>query len=149
MPFRPPDYRPAFPELNDDNHKKTSEWDPRYNCIGFATGTKLWWWPLRVPGVNRYWPPGIPQENTIDAHAKAFEFKGYAECADGSFEVGFEKVAIFAKDGVPTHAARQIDEYCWTSKLGGNVDIEHELRSIEGNIYGKVVRYLKRHKPPA
>ncbi len=63
---------------------------------------------------------------------------------DGSFEVGFEKVAIFAKNGVPTHAARQIDEHCWTSKLGGNVDIEHELKSIEGATYGNVVRYLKR-----
>lgn len=149
MPRQPLDYRPAFPGLTDDNHKKTSEWDPRYNCIGFAAGTKLWWWPLRVPGVNRYWPPGVPQENTISAHVKAFEFKGYVECVDGSFETGFEKVALFAKDGEPTHAARQVDEYCWTSKLGPHIDIEHELKAVEGAIYGKVVRYLKRPKPAA
>lgn len=146
MPPPIPDYRPAFPGLNDDNHKKTSEWDPRYNCIGWAAGTKLWWWPKRVGGVNRYWPPGVPQDMTVEAYVKAFEFKGYTECKDGSFETGFEKVALFAKDGEPTHAARQIDQYCWASKLGSNVDIEHELKAIEGKIYGNVVCYLKRPK---
>jgi hypothetical protein len=142
-----PDYRPAFPGLTDDNHKKTSDFDPRYNCIGWAAGTKLFWWPKPAQGMNRYWPPGVPQNETIEAFVKAFEFKGYTECADGSFEAGFEKVALFAKNDVPKHAARQVDEYCWTSKLGSHFDIEHELKSVEGDHYGKVVRYLKRPKP--
>jgi hypothetical protein len=128
----PPDYRQAFPGLTDDNHKKTSEYDPRYNCIGFAAGTKLWWQPRPLLGGKRYWPPGVPQQNTVDAYVKAFEFKGYIECADGIFEENFEKIAIFAKNGIPTHAARQLDIYYWTSKLGRNVDIEHELGSIAG-----------------
>jgi len=118
MPPVIPDYRPAFPGLTDHNHKKKSEWDPRYNCIGFAAGTKLFWWPKRVPGVNRYWPPGVPQELTIEAFVRAFEFKGYIECDDGSFEEGFEKIAIFAKGDEPKHAAIQIDNNYWASKLG-------------------------------
>lgn len=148
MPPQLPDYRPTFPGLTNDNHKKTSEYDPRYNCIGFAAGTKMWWQPLPLLGGKRYWPPGVPQEETIDAYVKAFEFKGYTICEDGSYEKDFEKVAIFAKNGVPKHAARQLNAKYWTSKLGKHVDIEHELNSIEGTQYGQVVRYLKRHNPP-
>jgi hypothetical protein len=147
MPPRPPDYRQAFPQLTDDNHEKKSEFDPRYNCIGFAAGTKLWWWPKRIPGMNRYWPPGVPQEVTIEAFVKAFEFKGYAVCSDGALEEGFEKIALFGKGDEPKHAARQIDKRYWASKLGGNIDIHHELKAVEGDQYGQIIRYMKRAKP--
>ncbi|MFZ0496200.1 MAG: hypothetical protein WBE80_02370 [Methylocella sp.] len=143
----PPDYRLAFPGLTDGNHKKTSECDPRYNCIGFAAGTKLWWQPVPLLGGKRYWPPGVPQQETVDAYVKAFEFKEYVECVDGTFEENFEKIAIFAKNGIPKHAARQLDAHCWTSKLGRGIDIEHELGAIAGALYGQIVRYLKRRKP--
>ena len=28
----------------------------------------------------------------------------------------------------------------WTSKLGGGIDISHDLRDVEGPIYGKMLR---------
>jgi hypothetical protein len=59
-----------------------------------------------------------------------------------------EKIAIFADaTGSPTHAARQLTSGRWTSKLGEAEDIEHELRAIEGDIYGTVVAILKRPRP--
>ncbi|MGH6670821.1 MAG: DUF7689 domain-containing protein [Xanthobacteraceae bacterium] len=146
MPPTAPAYRAAFPKLTDDNHRQSSQYDPRYNCIGYAAGTKMWWQALPLIGGKRYWPPGVPQQETIDAYVKAYEFKGYSVCPDGSYEQGYEKVAIFALNGVPKHAALQLDEYCWTSKLGKAEDIHHQLLDLEGAQYGNVVRYLKRTK---
>jgi len=37
----------------------------------------------------------------------------------------FEKIAIYAAGGVPTHAAKQTSDGRWKSKLGGWEDIEH------------------------
>jgi hypothetical protein len=59
---------------------------------------------------------------------------------DDSLESQYEKVALFAKDGRVTHAARQLPSGRWTSKLGSDVDIEHELYAIEGEVYGTVVQ---------
>jgi hypothetical protein len=93
-----------------------------------------------------YWPPGAPFEETIDAFIEAFRTLGFLECPDGAYEIGVEKIALYATSaGTPTHMARQLVSGGWTSKLGSNVDIEHAtLEQIEGPLYGKVVRFLKR-----
>ena len=142
----PPAYRQHFPRLTDDNHKQTSQSDPTYNCIAFAANSRLWWQPKSMIGGPRFWPPGVPEDETVDAYVKAYEFKGYTVCLDGSFEDGYEKVAIFAKNGVPKHAAHQLDEFCWESKLGKAEDISHQLHDVAGDQYGDVVCYLKRPK---
>jgi hypothetical protein len=60
-------------------------------------------------------------------------------------EQGQEKIAIYARDGEPTHAARQLEDGSWTSKLGPSVDISHAATSaVEGSLYGAVVRYMRR-----
>jgi hypothetical protein len=70
---------------------------------------------------------------------------GYIEESNETLVPGFEKIAVFADDdGVPTHAARQLSSGAWTSKLGQAEDIQHPLRSLEGEIYGKVAIILKR-----
>jgi len=61
-------------------------------------------------------------------------------------EEGFERIAIFAILAQPTHAARQLENGRWTSKLGRAVDIEHELDALEGTDYGKVTQILKRRR---
>lgn len=73
---------------------------------------------------------------------------------DMSLEPGFEKIAIYAKNVAgkfePKHAARQLDNGCWTSKLGQADDIEHLTAdcitggSTAGSDYGQVVRIMKR-----
>jgi len=145
--MEPKPYRQAFPALTDENHIETSPADAEYNCIGHAADSRLWWWPGEVIGGNHYWPSGVAQDVTIEAFVSAYETVGYADCGqDGRFEAGFEKVAIYARDGAPKHAARQVDASYWTSKLGRTVDISHQLEHLEGTYYGEVVRYLKRRK---
>jgi hypothetical protein len=65
----------------------------------------------------------------------------------GELESGFEKIALFASDGVPKHAARQLESGRWTSKLGTREDIEHALHDLEGAIYGSVALVMKRPLP--
>jgi hypothetical protein len=44
-----------------------------------------------------------------------------------------------------THAARQLSNGCWTSKLGKLNDIQHGTpESIEGTEYGIVYCFMKR-----
>ena len=126
----------------------TSPADPVYNCIAWAAGgTAEWWWPLD-DGRRTYWPAGVPREITINAFIAAFLTLGYTICPDEPVEPGSEKVAPFADaDGVPTHAARQLATGQWTSKLGQSEDIEHELRALEGEVYGAVAVILKRPAP--
>lgn len=82
---------------------------------------------------------------------RAFQIVGnYRPTDNGRYERGFEKIAIYAKDGKPTHVARQIGADRWTSKLGRGVDIEHDnLERLAGDSnseYGSVVKFLVRRK---
>jgi hypothetical protein len=136
-----------FPRLTKKNHSIESCKDGNYNCIAYAAGsTTIKWWPIFQK--DAYWPPKVPYSETIDAFIKAFATLGYAECADGSFEQGIEKVAIYSKDGTrsgkPTHAARQVEGQKWASKLGGDYDIHHSQLAIGGGGYGEITAFMKR-----
>ena len=48
--------------------------------------------------------------------------------------------------GFPTHAAKQIDEHKWSSKLGEHHDVSHTIKSIEDGLYGKAIIFMKRKK---
>jgi hypothetical protein len=137
-----------FPRLTKKNHSAESCKNANYNCIAYAAGsTTIKWWPIFHK--DAYWPPAAPNAETIDAFIKAFATLGYVECADGSFEQGIEKVAIYSKDGThsgkPTHAARQINgQNKWASKLGDDYDIHHNQRAIGGGGYGEIVTFMQR-----
>jgi hypothetical protein len=140
----------AFPGLRTTPYRVTSPAEPAYNCIAWAAGaTTDWWWP--IDDVRKsFWPSGVPRETTLDAFTAAFRSLGYIAGADDGLEPGFEKVALFAdRAAVPTHAARQLPNGRWTSKLGQAEDIEHGLRALEGDIYGSVVAIFRRPAPPA
>jgi len=83
--------------------------------------TDAWWWP--APG--RYWPAAAPREETLAAFLAAFATLGYAPCASADPEPGVVKIALYAVAGTPTHAARQLPDGRWTSKLGPSIDITH------------------------
>jgi hypothetical protein len=105
----------AFPRLTPTNHRVTSPRTRRYNCVAWAAGEVVRWWE---PG--KFWPcPLLGTQFTVDDVVAAFRTVGYDLCADGVLELGFLKVAIYA-DGFddPTHAARQLPDGRWTSKLG-------------------------------
>ncbi len=138
-----------FPNLQADTFQVTSQPDSVYNCIAWAAeDTSAWWWPLENPAEG-YWPEGVPRERTLAAFRAAFATLGYSEWLGEELEAGFLKVALFADPlGIPTHAARQLRNGRWTSKLGQAEDIEHALHDLEGEIYGRVVLILRRPIPP-
>ena len=132
-----------FPNLKSGGYKKTSEKSDRYNCIAWAAGNnRSWWWPDKLD--FGYWPDGAPRANTVDACIKAFESIGYVICADGTPEHDFEKVAIYKKSNKLTHAARQLENGKWSSKLGEDIDISHEIDGLDGGYYGDVCVLMKR-----
>lgn len=94
-----------------------------------------------------YWPHGVPRQLTLEGYAQAFKTLGYTPCDTSEVESGFEKIAIYVdhNTGVPTHAARQLPDGKWTSKLGKLEDIEHEtLEGLTGSAYGSVRVILRR-----
>lgn len=134
----------CFPFLNDATCRLASPPDERYNCVGWAAGDSTrWWWPLSRPRF--FWPSDAPLDETIECFILVFGRLGYDHRTDESSEPGRQKVAIFVdRGGKPTHAARQLQCGWWASKLGEDVDIEHELRAIEGPLYGRVALILGR-----
>ena len=81
-----------------------------------------------------------------------YEARGYQKCIDGSLEAGIEKIALYGIPGptgfpLPTHAAYQLENGNWTSKLGIFEDIEHFLvEKLNGPRYGAVALYMKRQR---
>jgi hypothetical protein len=132
-----------FPDLGRTGYRVTSPPDPQYNCIAYTAGiTDAWWWP--DPDGFDYWPPRVVRERTLPAFIEVFAMLGYGPCSDGTLEAGWEKVAIYATDEGPTHAARQLPIGRWSSKLGPDDDIEHSLEGLISDVYGTAVQFLRR-----
>lgn len=132
-----------FPGLTSQGYRVTSQQTRMYNCIAWAAGeSQRWWWPSNYS----YWPPGAPFEETISAFVNAFAIIGYVECADADLNPRHEKVAIYALNGIPTHAARQLIDGSWTSKCGEFEDISHSLTGLNGSLYGEPVKFLARER---
>ena len=101
------------------------------------------WWP--DPHGQYHWPDGAARSGTLDAYLQAYAAIGYERCDSDQLEERHEKVALFLNAaGSPRHVARQLPSGRWTSKLGKEEDIEHDLRALEGEKYGKVAVFLKR-----
>jgi hypothetical protein len=137
-----------FPKLQHTHYRITSPPERRYNCIAWAAAdTSDWWWP--EPEGPAHWPEGAARALTLAAFQQAFASLGYEACDNDEVETGFEKVALYAgADGIPTHAARQLQAGSWTSKLGRMEGIEHQLDDLTGTLYGSVVLLLKRPLNP-
>ncbi len=143
MPWSPQ----AFPNLDRGGFTLTGPRTDRYNCFAWAAGDDgRWWWPVPIPDTETYWPPGAPREATAAAFVAAFECVGYVVCDGGDLESGVEKIALYhaARTPVPTHASRQLADGRWTSKLGVEEDITHELDGIDGPAYGAIVTFMAR-----
>ena len=130
-----------FPRLTPENHRVTSPPAIEYNCIAWAAGDTENWWQ---PGV--YWPVELTAPGyDIAALEGAFKALGFEPCDDDRPEPGFEKVALYGDELLYTHAARQLPEGRWTSKLGKAEDIEHDSPEVvAGGVYGEVVAILRR-----
>jgi len=133
-----------FPRLQGSGYRITSPAERRYNCIAWASRDMSdWWWPDLLG--TAHWPLEVPRAVTLEAFQLAFATLGYVVCQDAEHEPGLEKIALYAtSDGIPTHAARQLPNGGWTSKLGRMEDIEHGLHDLEGTAYGAVALVMKR-----
>jgi hypothetical protein len=135
------------------NISVTSPSTMKYNCFAWAAGESKngeWWGPdLMYEG---YWPSTVRREETLQAYIAAYETVDYEVCDSEYFEKGFEKIAIYVNNlGRPAHAARQLSNGEWTSKIGGWEDVKHEFsayfifelhgRSID---YGEIAVFMKR-----
>ncbi|MGO9273517.1 MAG: hypothetical protein ACLQOO_25320 [Terriglobia bacterium] len=118
----------------------------RVGCRGYPT--------LVVAGrsTNRVWLLASQRgkRRTLNAFIAAYRALNYHPCSDPDLETGFEKIALYVDlIGVPTHAARQLANGLWTSKLGDFEDIEHKtLDCLNGQLYGSPLVYLKRRVKP-
>jgi hypothetical protein len=143
VPATKPEIAGAFPSLSQDGFDITSAEDVHYNCIAYASGdTKQWWWPVKRHG--NFWPNDVPAEETLNAFQVLFEKQGYRRCRTHGLQRSYERVAIFTLGGAPTHAARQLEDGHWSSKLGVHEDIMHALRGLEHSTYGTVAAVMRR-----
>ncbi|MXY21946.1 MAG: hypothetical protein F4Y49_11505 [Dehalococcoidia bacterium] len=133
-----------LPNLEDFD--VTSEPSSDYNCIAWALSDDSRWIDPTADYAQRM--ANVSNQSLIDSVVELFRAAGYELCGNGSLEDGYEKVAVYVKDGVPTHAARQLSDGRWTSKLGKYEDIEHDsLEALQGDgfgEYGNVVVFMIR-----
>ena len=88
--------------------------------------------------------PRLAPGGLSTGHA-AFAAVGYAVCLNGELKAGVEKIVLYVKEDRPTHAARQLPDGWWTSKLGQEADIEHDTpETVGGGIYGEPNVFLSR-----
>jgi hypothetical protein len=85
-------------------YRRTSDPTIDYNCLSWAVELIDTFLDPRGFSPGYSWPPEAKREWSISGCRSVLEIHGYIEeCADGSFEEGFTKVAVFVdKNGVPT-----------------------------------------------
>lgn len=151
----------AFPNLRNAKWRIRSPFNDSYQCIAWAAcRTDRKWWP--VYHSEFYWPPSLPRitpppfpelwATPVDYLVQGFETLGYKGTTSPDFELGYQKVAVYANETGATHMARQhFLGRGWLSKLGEMEDIVHaKLSDIEGDTgamsgqYGLVTQVLKR-----
>jgi hypothetical protein len=143
----------TFPNLRTVQWEIRSPFDRGYNCHAWGVcETRVRW----EPTPDDYWPPGLPKtgnlsDYSLDNFIKAYQRVGFDECISNVHELGFQKIALYSREVYgeewPQHTARQaLFGRCWLSKLGRSEDIKHRsTEALEGQLYGRVVRYMKRN----
>jgi hypothetical protein len=128
-----------FPALTTANHSVTSDHSLIYNCIAWSLGDiSKWWWPE----IYGYWPEGCRRSTELSSFVDMYEYMGYSITSSLVYSTTERRIAIFVKDNKATHAAVQLDNSRWSSKLGQNQDIVHTLSALEGPLYGSVQVYM-------
>ncbi len=89
----------------------------------------------------------------MESLIEVFAGLGYQRCRDGGLESGYEKVALYEEQGAWKHAARQMPNGRWRSKMGEGPLIEHRSpESLAGGMYGEPATYMRKpanHAPAA
>ena len=132
-----------FPNLAGSGYETTGQPSIEYNCIAWALGISSQRWDCDRPGS--YWPPGLPWDNRVETLMRLFAREGFSVCDDDALEPDYEKIVLYAFVGQFTHAARQLEDGRWTSKVGSLETITHPSpANLSGGIYGFVHCIMRR-----
>ena len=145
-------YRKLFPLLTDYELIQNSE-NNKYNCVSHTLNIKdKWIWPyledeIYIRKYNSYWT--VKNEISKESFDEFYEYHGFEklDLLDFFYDPKYIKVALYTNKGIPTHAAIQVDEFFWESKIGELGIIKHDLFEIEDDVYGKVTQIYKKPKP--
>ena len=144
-----------LPGLDASDFAITSTKTEEYNCIAWALKEDDRWWSHNDL-LGHYWPEGVRRAGTVSAYQAALATEGFEICDSGEVVDGVEKIALFAAGDEFTHVARQLPNGRWTSKLGRDCDIEHELEALvaarspmPSYRYGEVVAFMQRPQTEA
>ena len=100
-----------------------------YNCYGYCLRNEI--------GLLRHEEPALETDETIDDYFKKF---GY-EQTGGAGDIALFSESHVARRSQHTFQGKQL----WESKLGpGGPLILHQLKDLEGTLYGTVVAYYSR-----
>jgi len=152
-----------FPKLQfDKSFYISSKPNINYNCIAWVGITdNEFWWPEVEPynkldGVKYKWPFKIKNSDELKYFIELFSNLGYEGVSNNikNEHPKYRKIALFIKEDKNisdinnckcTHAARQLTNGLWASKLGRKDDIEHSNPyDLEGSAYGKLAIILKK-----
>lgn len=128
-----------FPSLRGEEFELSDE-DFNYNCLAFVLGDKRnWWQPPN--GRGNYWPPGFPNDVTVQTVERIIRLHGFTEEIDPAFTPRTDAIAIYAERGEWTHFA-VFKNGTWSSKLGDGNDILGPALQHFVDFYGGVVKIL-------
>ena len=132
----------VFPNLSGEDFEIVDQPSDAYNCIAYAANDTGQRWD---PNTGDYWPPWVPGNNLMDSLKQVFAGLGYEECEDSRLEDGYLKVALYEEQGEAKHAAVQMPNGHWRSKLGYGPLIEHRSpESLSGGMYGEATVFMRR-----
>ena len=137
----------SFPNLRNEGFVMVEPPSSVYNCIAYAAGDTSQWW-AHLP--NRYWPSHATRSNGIASLREVFAGMGFEQCDDSRVEGGYQKVALYEEHGIWAHAAVQLPNGAWRSKMGRGPVIEHRSpESLAGGDYGDPTVFMRRPQAPA
>ena len=132
----------AFPKLSSEGFEIIEQASERYNCIAYAVGDTGSWWD---DNEKHYWPAHATRSNSIESLKEMFAGLGFEQCHDSRIEDGYQKVALYEEQSVWKHAAVQMPNGRWRSKMGQGPVIEHlSPESLSGGPYGNATIYIRR-----
>jgi hypothetical protein len=140
-------YRENFPNATSETLIETSPATNDYNCIAWTLGKTNAWYDS-TPGYT--WPWSHRDRmfaSAITSIVELYRREGFLECQSLELEPGFEKVAIYSTEGRFKHAALQLVNGEWTSKMGPFEDVQHATaETLIGPELETIARVMKRER---
>jgi len=132
-----------FPQLASEDYEIVGDPTDQYNCIAYAAGDTSRWWEHNE---NYHWPDHASRSNSMESLKQVFLGLGFQPCAnDSGVEGGYQKVVLYEQEGSWAHAAIQMPNGRWRSKIGRGPVIEHQSpQSLSSGIYGEPTTYMRR-----